>query len=378
MTGRTLILFLSNGRSLGHWREEGLLSRELLLYAEFLRQNVFERVLLFTYDPADQAILDDLAKADPVYGRMALLAPGSRAHRGLGAVLDGVVRVWRARNEIAQAAWLKTNQVSGSWTAVFAARLCRRPLMIRLGYLLSRRFAMNGQNLRWRLALLLERLAFRAATRVVVTSAEALKTVAADPAVARKASLVPTYVDVDTFRAKGRYDFEGPMIYVGRLEPQKNLINLVRACRQTGRGLDLIGVGSLEGEIAREAEGAHPPIRLLGRLPNEIVAERLQDHTVFILPSHYEGLPKVLIEAMATGLISIGSDVPGVVDLIEDGRTGYLIRGFETADIAAQIERAHAERNAALGSAARAKIEETFSLQRYLKAEAALFAQGAV
>lgn len=376
MSGRTLIFFLSNGRSLGHWREEGLLSRELLLYAEFLRQGVFDRVQLFTYDPADQAILDDLAKADPIYGRMALLAPGRRARRGFGAVLDGFGRVWRAREEIAKAAWLKTNQVSGSWTAVVAARLSRRPLMIRLGYLLSRRFVMNGQKLRWRLALLLERLAFRAATQVVVTSDDARKTVAADPAVADKVALVPTYVDVETFRAKGRYDFDRPMIYVGRLEPPKNLINLVRACRQTGRGLDLIGVGSLAAEIAREAEGADPPIRLLGRLPNEIVAERLQDHTVFILPSHYEGLPKVLVEAMASGLVSIGSDVPGVVDLIEDGRTGYLIRGFEPADIAAQIERAHAERNAALGSAARAKIEETFSLQRYLKAEAELFAQG--
>lgn len=375
MSGRTLLLFLSNGGSLVRWREEGLISRELLLYAEFLRQGVFETVLLFTYDPADQAILDQLAKADPIYGRMRLLAPGRAARQGLAATIDGLSRIWRARREIAKVTWVKTNQVSGSWTAVAAARLSRRPLMIRLGYLLSKRFGMNGQGFRRRMAFLLERIAFRAATRIVVTSIESQEKVAADPAVADKVRLAPTYVDVDTFRAKDRYDFDQPMIYVGRLEPAKNLLNLVRACRQAGRGLDLIGAGSLEAEIAREAQGADPPVRLLGRLPNEVVAERLQGHTIFILPSFYEGLPKVLIEAMASGLVSIASDIPGVTDLIDDGRTGYLIRGFEPADIARQIERAYGERDAALGTAARARIEDAFSLQRYVKTEAALYAE---
>lgn len=369
---RRLILFLSNGRSLASWREEGLLSRELLLYAEFLRLGVFDRITLFTYDPADQAILDRLAATDPIYGRMDLLAP-RRACRGLAAAVEGMARAWRLRREIGNAAWLKTNQISGSWAAVAAAWFSGRPLMIRLGYMLSRRFALNGQPLRAGLARMLERLAFRAATRIVVTAADTEALVAGDRAVAGKVSRVPSYVDVETFRAKDRYDFDGPMIYVGRFEAQKNIVNLIRACLQAGRGLDLIGSGSLEAAVLREAEGARAPIRMLGRLPNEVVAERLRDYSVFILPSLHEGLPKVLIEAMASGLVCIASDIPGVTDLVEDGKTGYLVGGFEPADIAAQIERAHAERRSSLGAAARARIEEAFSLQRYVKAEAALY-----
>jgi glycosyltransferase involved in cell wall biosynthesis len=99
----------------------------------------------------------------------------------------------------------------------------------------------------------------------------------------------------------------------------------------------------------------------------------LAEHSLFALPSLHEGLPKVLIEAMATGLISIASDIPGVTDLIEDGVTGYLIRGFSAEDVAAAIRRARDAHNPAVGGRARATIEARFGLTRYVEAEAAIY-----
>jgi glycosyltransferase involved in cell wall biosynthesis len=383
-----LALFLSNGGSLSRWRAEGLLSRELLLYAEFLRRGVFETVDIFSYDAADQALLAELGRSDPIYQRMTVLTPpaGQGALSGLKASLYGFAGVLLHGARLRQARWFKTNQVSGSWAGVFASLVCRRPLMLRLGYVLSRRFELNGQSRRAALARTLEAIAFQVAEQIVVTSADARASLAARPAIAGKVSLLPTYVDVEAFREKSDYAFDGPMIYVGRLEPQKNVLNLVRACLALGRGLDLVGVGSLEPQIraliagagarAGEGEGASSAqIRLLGRMPNEVLAQALQSYSIFLLPSLHEGLPKVLIEAMACGLVCIGSDIPGITDLVEDGVSGYLIPGFEADDIAGQIARADRERDAGLGHAARRRVEDVFSLQRYAAAEAALYAR---
>jgi glycosyltransferase involved in cell wall biosynthesis len=197
---------------------------------------------------------------------------------------------------------------------------------------------------------------------------------AADPVAGAKTVLTPTYVDVATFAAKQDHRFDEPMIYVGRLTAQKNLHALIRACGLARRPLVLVGVGEQETEL--KALAAEQPVTMAfaGLVPNEQLATRLREHSVFILPSHHEGLPKVLIEAMACGLVCIGTAIPGIVDLIRDGENGYLIDGFDAEAIAVGIERAYSDRKGALGRAARATVEDVFSLERYAAREAELYA----
>ncbi|HZG45335.1 MAG TPA: glycosyltransferase, partial [Allosphingosinicella sp.] len=84
-------------------------------------------------------------------------------------------------------------------------------------------------------------------------------------------------------------------------------------------------------------------------------------------------LPKVMIEAMASGLVCIGTPISGIVDLIRDGENGYLTEGIEAEAIAETVRRAFEERDAGLGRRARAIVEEAFSLERYAAREAALY-----
>jgi glycosyltransferase involved in cell wall biosynthesis len=366
---RILTLFLSNGGSLSRWRKEGILSREILLYQTLLKQGVFDRVRIFSYDARDVALVAE----DPVYAGIEMLTPRAGALYGGRAALWSLAGVVRHRAAIGGSAWLKTNQVSGAWAAVAARVITGRALMIRLGYVLSRRFALNGKRLQAMFARWVEKAAFAAADSIVVTSEAAAAPLKADPATAGKTHLAPTYVDVSAFVAKDAYRFDEPVIYIGRLEPQKNILNLVRGCRLAGIGLDLIGVGSLEPEVRARAAEPGSPIRLLGRMPNEELPAQLRAHTLFALPSLHEGLPKVLIEAMASGMICVGSNIPGNTDLIQDGATGYLIDGFEPEDIAAALTRAQAERKAELGAAARRLVIEHFSLETYVRNEAALY-----
>lgn len=368
----SLVLFLSQGKSLGWWRETGLLSREILVYLRLLRNDAFAQVLIFSYDPADRALVAAEAERDPLWARIRILAPPRRA-TGRRALWWSLVGPLRYAREIGAAHAIKTNQLNSAPAALVAAKRSGRPLVLRFGYLLSSSYHDSGRKLRARATRLLEGVAYRAASRVLVSSRDMEKHVAGRGHGA-KVLVTPTYVDVATFAAKTGYDFAAPLVWVGRLSAAKNLDKLIEACALVGRDLTLIGSGELEAPLRAQAAAAPIHVEFAGRVPNELLAERLRGHSVFMLPSFYEGLPKALIEAMACGLVCVASNVSGITDLIADGDTGYLIDGFEAEDIARVLRRVLGEADGDVGRRARAFIERDFGLERYAEREAEVYA----
>lgn len=91
-----------------------------------------------------------------------------------------------------------------------------------------------------------------------------------------------------------------------------------------------------------------------------------------ILPSHGgEGVPNVLLESAATGRICIGSRINGTINVIEDGKTGYLFNTGDGVDLARQIEKfihLTPEEKAIMGKAGREKVEREFDRQIVIKA----------
>jgi glycosyltransferase involved in cell wall biosynthesis len=94
---------------------------------------------------------------------------------------------------------------------------------------------------------------------------------------------------------------------------------------------------------------------------------------VFILPSHFEGHPKTLIEAMACGLPVIGADTPGINNLIRHGETGFLC-GTEPEQIREAIVSVlgDAGLRQRLGRNARDEAMATFSLDAIVQKELAV------
>lgn len=374
MSNRILTLFLSNGGSLIRWQEDGILSREILLYLHFLRKGMFDRVQVFSYHGGDKAYVKQLAAVDPVYGGIEIVGPaGSRERTGWARVAWSLWGPLRHRSRISKSLALKTNQVSGSWSAILSHWLTGRPLVFRMGYLLSRRLRKNGDMILSRVARVIERIACADASYVLVSSRNAAGHLSADETVAQKVVLTPTYVDVGLFESNTHYDFSKPIIAIGRLTPMKNLANLIRACAVVGCRLVLVGKGEAEQDLREVAAKTGASVEFAGQIQNDQLAKMLNDYTIFSIPSLHEGLPKVLIEAMACGLVCVGSDIPGVTDLIEDGKTGYLIRGFEVDDIVHALRRAIGEQREDIGKAARALIEDKFSLECYANREAKLY-----
>jgi glycosyltransferase involved in cell wall biosynthesis len=172
------------------------------------------------------------------------------------------------------------------------------------------------------------------------------------------------------------------LLSVGRLTPAKGQLLLVRACVELARDgvdfeLSLVGDGPdrtrLE-EALRRHKLSHC-IRLTGALNQREVQAELARADVFVLPSLAEGIPVVLMEAMASGVPCVTTPVNGIPELIEHGQSGLLATPGCVQSLAAQLERviADAPLRQRLATAGRAQVERSFNLGPNVERLASIF-----
>jgi glycosyltransferase involved in cell wall biosynthesis len=140
------------------------------------------------------------------------------------------------------------------------------------------------------------------------------------------------------------------IVFVGLLAPQKGVRELLAAwaeLRAEGGPpihLAIVGGGKLQGEIAGAAAGNGDARRGLlvapGALPLERVALYLGAADVFTLPSHREGTPNVVLEALASGRPVVATRVGGIPDVLADGVTGILVPPRSASDLALALRAA--------------------------------------
>lgn len=160
---------------------------------------------------------------------------------------------------------------------------------------------------------------------------------------------------------------------VGRMQTVKDQLTLVRAflhlldtvpqAREVLR-LVMVGDGPLYEESCRLLrEGRAEAYAWLPGARNDI-PEMLQTFDVFVLPSLAEGVSNTILEAMASGLPVVATNVGGNVELVEEGRTGFLVPPSDPAAMAQAIRRFLDDRSLVnvQGVAARKRAEEDFSL----------------
>jgi glycosyltransferase involved in cell wall biosynthesis len=78
-------------------------------------------------------------------------------------------------------------------------------------------------------------------------------------------------------------------------------------------------------------------VSFVGRVSNEKVPEYMAAADVFVLPSLSEGLPNVILEAMASGLPVVATKVRGLPEIIEDGQNGFLVEPKNPNEIAEKV-----------------------------------------
>jgi colanic acid/amylovoran biosynthesis glycosyltransferase len=193
----------------------------------------------------------------------------------------------------------------------------------------------------------------------------------ADPVHWDSLHMVRTGVDPDLFRPNGDVAAPDRVLTVARLVPGKGLDVLVEAvARLRRRGVavqaEIVGDGPDRDRLAGRIRelGLVERVRLVGPASQERVRELYSGATVFCLPSFSEGVPVVLMEAMATGLPVVATRITGIPELVEEGRSGFLVPPGRPDLLANSLERAlradPAERRE-MGAAGRARVEAEFN-----------------
>lgn len=381
---------MTRGISLRTWDEIGTFEREVALYRALNRSGV-KLSLVSCGGSEDLNYAARLPGVDLLCNRWSL-------------PVDWYVRLipliharplWRAD-------FIKTNQMKGAELALKAARLWRKPLLARCGYMWSVLASASGKHEEARAAGELERRVFRKAAAIVVTT-EAMK---AD--VRQRCSIeedrihvVPNYVLTDVFIPGGRSDAthmeaeDGgnsvppsreqsascgarrkvvKILFVGRLSEEKNPQALLMACAALPVKLVMAGEGPLRSTLESTARDLGVDVGMPGYLPHEALPKLCQESDIFVLPSPHEGHPKTLIEAMSCGMAVIGSNVPGIREVIRHEVTGLLC-GTDPESIRASIVRLMNDPvlRGRLGVNARKFAVENYSLEKIVEMELAVY-----
>jgi glycosyltransferase involved in cell wall biosynthesis len=133
--------------------------------------------------------------------------------------------------------------------------------------------------------------------------------------------VVPNVVDTSIFHPGPRVDGPLRLLNVAALAEKKRHADLIDAVAGLDAVLEIVGDGELRESLEARAG---PNVRFLGALPPSAVAERMRAADVFVLSSEFENLPVVLLEALASGLPIVATDVGGVSEIVDES-VGALV-----------------------------------------------------
>jgi len=355
------------GGGLGELASTGQAGRLLDGYmARYVK--VFDRVVYFTY------LVESLGRftRDPeLLARVEIAAPSRAIGRGRRAA----TLAWTEASRLRACAVLRVFQVTGTIPALAVRARFGVPYVTTYGFSYAQ---LSRRGPRRLLKAAVERLGLRCAAAVIATT-EALRSRAAR--LNGNVVLVPNGVDTERFAPPaGERPRRDParVLYVGRFSPEKNLESVVAAAADVARKrplrLVLVGGGPLEERLREQARAAGLDAEFRGVIPQERLPEVYREADAFVLASFTEGHPKVLIEAMASGLPCVASDCEGNRSLVADGVTGLLFDPHRVSDLAERLARVLDDQDlaGALGQASRALVVARYDLGALVSREIAL------
>jgi len=360
-----LMVVLNHGSTLASWDQAGIYEREMAVYRRLSKR--LRQISLVTWSKGDdEEYKEDLAPIQVIYNEKAWRA------RIWKMIFWWQFPQYKAKNLV-----LKTNQMPGAdWVASLAQRV-DAPLIARCGYMWSLNAKRSdGENsAQARKALATEKKAFDYADQIVMTCPTMRDYIVETHHVSgEKINIVPNYIDTALFFPDQlpvpQYDVDNTplrLLAISRLTAHKNVSVLLEAAARCGDFIiDIVGDGQERNELHELANKLNLDVTFHGILPHAQLPDLMRRADIYALPSFYEGHPKTLIEAMACGCAVLGSDVPGIREVIDDGRNGLLrepsVDGFR--DGLASLQKQAVRRR--LGGAAAKFAHERYALDHYV------------
>ena len=172
------------------------------------------------------------------------------------------------------------------------------------------------------------------------------------------------------------------LLFVGNWLDRKGVFYLAQAFDSLVRDsravtLTVAGCHTPEKQVKEYfAAEARERVTVVPRVPREDMPALYAEHDIFVFPSLMEGMPLTLLEAMATAMPVVTTEIPGMVEMVEDGFNGLLVQTADSAGLATAVERmcASPELRERLGRSAQTTMQRytwnqvTLGIERLLDA----------
>jgi len=298
------------------------------MYSELIKRHGVKVSFLTYGDESDYKYRNSTGEIEiiPIYAHL------NKPKRAYSQMLQTLLIPWRLGRIIKAFDVYKTNQMLGSWLPVIAKILHKKPLIVRCGYELYD-FALKANKkkiYRW-FVYLISQMAYKSADRIhLATQSDKSFVIDQFSVASKKIHIFPNWIDTDKYACL-QNSREDKVLFVGRLNRQKNIPLLLRSLVGANTTLDIVGSGELEGDLIREAKSLGVSVNFLGNIPNHRMPEIYNNYRIYVLCSYYEGNPKTLLEAMACGCAVIGTNVSGIREIITHEENGLLVAEDENS-----------------------------------------------
>lgn len=307
-------IFLSPGESLNLMKKTGQDVRFVKLYLEAYAKN-FTKVYVFSYEDENP----NLPK------NVRLIPNQTRLHRLIYALMLPIIN----KKVINDCDVIRGFGLASSLSSLFLSK----PFVFNWAYDYVSFVKLQNKIFYVPSYIILEMIAFLKAKKVFIATKSKFKKLNGN-----KFIYLPNGVDLELFKPKALKK-EG-LIFIGRLEKQKNLYFLISAISllpSKVRSVTFIGLGSLKDSLMRWASKKKVKLTIANPIPHNQLPKMLGKFSVFLLSSLHEGSPKVLLETMATGLVPVVTNFPTAKEVINNGQEGF-ITNFDQKDFASKVQ----------------------------------------
>jgi glycosyltransferase involved in cell wall biosynthesis len=195
---------------------------------------------------------------------------------------------------------------------------------------------------------------------------------------AKKVVLTHPNVDLSLFiknKNEERNDRHFTVLFVGRLEPEKGPMNLLKVA-EILRDINFVvaGYGSLQPEMERTiAKNGLTNVKLLGLVDHKVLPKLYRSVDLLLLPSYSEGMPVVMLEAMASELPVVVSKVGAVGEILEGNNGGFSTEPGNISEIVSKINLLRNDVDLRMQLGKRAKINVASRFQNFVLNHVAIY-----
>ena len=316
-------LFFTYDVSLKDWYESKIFDREISYYKEISDKYSINYTFV-TYggeeDLMFQSKLQNI-RVIPVYTLQ------KRFNNKMLRFLSSFITPFKLKKLMKDEDIFKTNQLMGAWVPILLKTFHRKKLIVRTGYDILQ-FSIKEKRgvLKIIFYFLLTKVALYFSNKYIVTSDNNIRFL-------RKISFIDNkkIVKVNNWIEESNLDnnyerSKYQILSVGRLETQKNYLNLIKNLKTSNLDIHIVGEGSLREKIFEESKSQQVNVELLGKMNFEELINLYKKYKFFLMFSKFEGHPKSLIEAMSNGCVPIVLEADYVSEIIDHNQNGIILK----------------------------------------------------